>query len=137
MNLKALFTKTVNMSGVVVMAIGRHAARVNVHHTVNTHPGSVLRRVLSRDVILAAVTNVTNVSFTMFMLRVLRGTTGSPKIVGARCRISFKLTVKAYVLLVTLKILTKLTPTCHTVTVGPVRTVESRWACERAAGHGP
>lgn len=127
MNLNALLTKTVNMSGVVVIAIGRQAARVNVQHTVNTHPGSVLRRVLSRDVMLAAVTNVTNVSFNMLVLRLVRVNIGSN---GSRCsrfRISFNVTVKAYLLLIALKLLTKLTPTCETVTVQPVRTVESRW----------
>lgn len=72
MNLKALLTKTVKMDGVVVIAIGRHAARVNVHQTVNTHPGSVLGRVLSRDVMLAAFTKLVKVDFKILVLRKLR-----------------------------------------------------------------
>lgn len=126
MKLKALLTNTVNMSGVVVIAIGRHAARVKVHQTVNTQPGSVLRRVLSRDVMLAAVTKVYKVSFTIVILRLMRVKTGTSK-KSIHFRIAFKLTVNAYTLLVTLKVLTNLTPTCQTVTVGPVRTVQSRW----------
>lgn len=125
MKLKALLTNTVNMSGVVVIAMGRHAARVNVHQTVKTRPGSVLRRVLSRDVILAAVTKVFKVSFTMVVLRMTSVLTDSGK-KSDRFRIDFKLTINAYTLLTTLKVLTNLTPTCQTVTVGPVRTVESR-----------
>lgn len=134
MKLNALLTKTVKMSGVVVIAIHRQAARVNVHHTVNTHPGSVLRRVLSRDVMLAAMTKVVKVSFTILMLRIVSLAVADSDKESFNFRIAFNLTMNAYLLLIALNVLTKLTPTCQTVTVGPVRTVESRWRVHTPGG---
>ncbi len=82
---------------------------------------------LTRDLVLASLSNVLNVVLKMKVLHIIRVIVTRDSSVVGRPRVDFNVTIDTLIMVVVYKLLTKLLPTLHTLTVGPVRTLKRRW----------